>query len=65
MAGVSYNLYEMLAGEKFMKSEGKKKKGEKVVRDKKDEDLRKILLQLHGLVVLDEGHMPRNQRSQI
>lgn len=61
---VSYNLYEKLAGEKFIKQTGKEKKV-KVVISKELEKLRKILLELPGSVVLDEGHAPRNQRSCI
>lgn len=48
--GVSYNLYEKLAGN------GKNMKLKK---------LGNILLDKPGLVVLDEGHTPRNQRSKI
>ncbi|KAA8515813.1 hypothetical protein F0562_018576 [Nyssa sinensis] len=62
--GVSYNLYKILAGEKFIKDKGKKKQ-KKVFLDKDAEQLRKILLELPDLVVLDEGHTPRNQRSHI
>ncbi|KAK9273366.1 hypothetical protein L1049_018175 [Liquidambar formosana] len=50
--GVSYSLYEKLAGEKTM-------------LDKENEETRKILLEFPGLLVLDEGHTPRNQRSRI
>nr|DAD18282.1 TPA_asm: hypothetical protein HUJ06_019745 [Nelumbo nucifera] len=50
--GISYPLFEKLAGERF-------------VLDKEGEQIRKILLQKPGLLVLDEGHTPRNERSQI
>lgn len=38
---------------------------EKLTGKEKDEKMRKILLEMPGLVVLDEGHTPRNQRSSI
>lgn len=62
--GVSYSLYEKLAGEKFRKDDGTKKRS-KVKRETETEELRKFLLDLPGLLVLDEGHTPRNQRSSI
>lgn len=52
--GISYSLFEQLTGERNRKV--KRKPGEKI---------RKILLEMPGLVVLDEGHTPRNQRSSI
>ncbi|ESQ37192.1 hypothetical protein EUTSA_v10002375mg [Eutrema salsugineum] len=48
--GVSYNLYEKLARNKYA--------GEM-------EEFRRMLLELPGLLVLDEGHTPRNQNSCI
>lgn len=62
--GISYSLYEKLAGEKYR--EGKKrKKNKKVAVDNKCEALRRILYEKPELVVLDEGHTPRNERSNI
>lgn len=74
--GVSYSLYEKLVGERFVCEDdddnGKKKKKKNnnknkkpVLIDKEDEEIRKILVDLPGLLVLDEGHTPRNQRSRI
>lgn len=48
--GVSYHLFEKLAGNKYA--------GEM-------QDFRRMLLELPGLLVLDEGHTPRNQNSCI
>lgn len=62
--GVSYSLYEKLAGEKFSKDEGTNFK-RKVARETENEKFRKILLNFPGLLFLDEGHTPRNQRSSI
>ncbi|XP_073286826.1 SNF2 domain-containing protein CLASSY 3-like [Primulina huaijiensis] len=47
--GISYQLFEKLAGEH------EKKRG--------NEQFRKILLEMPGLLVLDEGHTPRNSQS--
>ncbi|KAL9242737.1 hypothetical protein vseg_016707 [Gypsophila vaccaria] len=47
--GISYGLYEKLANEK--------NNGDKRIRD--------ILLNRPGLLVLDEGHTPRNEKSNI
>ncbi|PIN07993.1 DNA repair protein, SNF2 family [Handroanthus impetiginosus] len=58
--GISYSLFEKLTGETYIK--GKKKK---VIMDDKMKAMRKILLEKPGLVVLDEGHTPRNERSNI
>ncbi|XP_071919247.1 SNF2 domain-containing protein CLASSY 3 [Coffea arabica] len=49
--GISYKLFEQIAS-------GQKGKGS-------DEKLKEIFLQLPGLVVLDEGHTPRNQQSLV
>ncbi|XP_052194810.1 SNF2 domain-containing protein CLASSY 4-like isoform X2 [Diospyros lotus] len=71
--GISYHLFNKLAGENFVKAEGKNK-WSKLVIDKEDELIRqdkegellgKILLESPGLVFLDEGHTPRNHRSRI
>lgn len=48
--GISYTLFEKLAGLQVL-AEG--------------EEVRKILLKLPGLLVLDEGHTPRNDQSLI
>lgn len=53
--GITYRLFESLAGE-----EGKRKR---VVNNHEDEQIRKILLQVPTLLVLDEGHTPRNDQS--
>ncbi|GJX40938.1 SNF2 domain-containing protein CLASSY 4-like protein, partial [Tanacetum coccineum] len=53
--GITYRLFESLAGE-----EGKRKK---TVNNYEDENIKKILLQVPSLVVLDEGHTPRNDQS--
>nr|XP_043625772.1 SNF2 domain-containing protein CLASSY 3-like [Erigeron canadensis] len=50
--GISYNLYTKLAGILNTKN-------------KRLEKMRNILLDMPGLVVLDEGHTPRNQESNI
>ncbi|KAI3445163.1 hypothetical protein Pfo_001828 [Paulownia fortunei] len=49
--GISYQLFEKLAGENG--KEGLK------------EQIRKLLLEYPGLLVLDEGHTPRNDQSLI
>ncbi|CAN8268257.1 unnamed protein product [Cochlearia groenlandica] len=48
--GVSYSLYEKLVGKKF---------------NREIQEFRKMLLELPGVLVLDEGHTPRNQNSCI
>ncbi|CAA7019459.1 unnamed protein product [Microthlaspi erraticum] len=48
--GVSYNLYEKLASNKNASEKP---------------EFGKMLLELPGLMVLDEGHTPRNKNSQI
>ncbi|ESQ45924.1 hypothetical protein EUTSA_v10010079mg [Eutrema salsugineum] len=58
--GISYNLYEKLAG---VKDEDKKTKTMRL--DKELEDIREILMGMPGMLVLDEAHTPRNQRSCI
>ncbi|KAG8637881.1 SNF2 domain-containing protein CLASSY 4 isoform X2 [Manihot esculenta] len=55
--GISYKLFEELVGEDKKRS---------AVRQKNEEGMvRQILLELPGLLVLDEGHTPRNDQSQI
>lgn len=48
--GISYTLFEKLAGEN-----GKE--------GRQHEQIREVLLECPGLLVLDEGHTPRNDRS--
>lgn len=62
--GISYSLFEKLTGEKNLQ-EKTIGKGKIVTIDNKMKALRKILLEKPELVVLDEGHTPRNQRSNI
>lgn len=59
--GVSYRLFEELAGEEE-RVKGKAKKV-KARRKAKDEKVRKVLLELPGLFILDEGHTPRNDQT--
>ncbi|KAI5655755.1 hypothetical protein M9H77_32942 [Catharanthus roseus] len=49
--GIGYDLFEKLAGEHSKGDHGEK--------------FRKILLELPGILFLDEGHTPRNQNSQL
>ncbi|GKU95016.1 hypothetical protein SLEP1_g8434 [Rubroshorea leprosula] len=75
--GVSYCLFEKLVGGKFTNDEGRKKKRKEAKAETKvpkksngvvgeeREEMRKILLEMPGLLVLDEGHTPRNHRSGI
>jgi len=55
--GISYRLFEELVGEEKSKT--------KVSDKTEDDQVRKVLLELPGLLVLDEGHTPRNDRSRI
>ncbi|XP_037496282.1 SNF2 domain-containing protein CLASSY 3 isoform X2 [Jatropha curcas] len=55
--GISYKLFEELVGEEKKRSKGKRKHEDDVVR--------KVLLGLPGLLVLDEGHTARNEQSLI
>jgi DNA repair and recombination RAD54-like protein len=57
--GISYSLYGSICNDK------EKKKNENVKARKGNFDIRKVLLEAPGLLVLDEGHTPRNQRSHI
>ncbi|KAI4353163.1 hypothetical protein L6164_002134 [Bauhinia variegata] len=52
--GISYTLYEKIAGEST-----------NAERAKQIDLMRKVLLEIPGLLVLDEGHTPRNKESQI
>ncbi|KAJ0954859.1 putative DNA helicase chromatin remodeling SNF2 family [Helianthus annuus] len=51
--GVSYNLYEKLAGDSYS------------YKNIDHEKIRTCLLDMPGLVVLDEGHTPRSENSKI
>ncbi|KAL2478298.1 SNF2 domain-containing protein CLASSY 4-like [Forsythia ovata] len=68
--GISYTLYEKLAGEKplvgeeLVKGKGRKKR-KRIIVDEETDPLKKILIGKPGLVILDEGHTPRNDRSSI
>lgn len=53
--GITYRLFESLAGE-----EGKRKKS---ANNREDEEIKEFLLRIPTLVVLDEGHTPRNEQS--
>ncbi|XP_040989512.1 SNF2 domain-containing protein CLASSY 4-like [Juglans microcarpa x Juglans regia] len=55
--GISYKLFAQLTGEVERKGE--------VRLNTEHAQLRKVLLELPGLVVLDEGHIPRNSDSNI
>lgn len=54
--GISYTLFKSLTGQNRRDS---------TPRHKTEDEQRKILLALPGLLVLDEGHTPRNDRSLI
>lgn len=55
--GISYTLFEKLAGERDRNSQA---------QDRTErEQVRKIILELPDLLVLDEGHTPRNEQSLI
>ncbi|PIA31087.1 hypothetical protein AQUCO_05300126v1 [Aquilegia coerulea] len=67
--GISYSMFEKDAGEKSVTGKGKKKQREIPYVNKDEEketkELRRILLEKPSMVILDEGHTPRNSRSQI
>ncbi|CAK8561323.1 unnamed protein product [Lathyrus sativus] len=63
--GISYNLYEKLAGGGGESEDKEKKKYASVKKTKENSDIGKVLREIPGLLVLDEGHTPRNQRSRI
>ncbi|KAF9623746.1 hypothetical protein IFM89_005253, partial [Coptis chinensis] len=52
--GISYNLFEKHAGDRFVNG-----------RNKEKVEMRRILLEKPGLLVFDEGHTPRNKHSLI
>ncbi|PIA35889.1 hypothetical protein AQUCO_03400049v1 [Aquilegia coerulea] len=62
--GISYRLFMMLAGDRIMKDDYNKKQKESL-HGKEAEDMRWILREMPSLLVLDEGHTPRNKRSFI
>ncbi|KAK1301918.1 DNA repair and recombination protein RAD54 [Acorus calamus] len=51
--GISYDLFKMLVDE------------DSYDKDKEGTEIRKILLEMPGILVLDEGHAARNRNSQI
>ncbi|KAL5057744.1 hypothetical protein RYX36_029348 [Vicia faba] len=57
--GISYSLFKELAGGEGECKDKKKKKQKR----KENSYMRKALLEAPGLLVLDEGHTPRNARS--
>ncbi|KAK9266943.1 hypothetical protein L1049_027202 [Liquidambar formosana] len=62
--GISYRLFEKLVGGgQVAVGEGKRKR--EVHHCNEGDEIRKILLELPGLLVLDEGHTPRNDQSLI
>ncbi|KAL7120368.1 hypothetical protein ACP275_02G118400 [Erythranthe tilingii] len=68
--GISYQLFEKLVGKKIQKDDKNKNKNENKNKNKnknenEDEKMREFLLEYPGLLVLDEGHTPRNQQSLI
>ncbi|GFZ15391.1 chromatin remodeling 31 [Actinidia rufa] len=62
--GISYTLFEKLAGDGVL-ADGGSEKNRKVKSYAQGEQVRKMLLELPGLLVLDEGHTPRNDQSLI
>ncbi|GAB2273735.1 hypothetical protein Dimus_008514 [Dionaea muscipula] len=66
--GISYRLFSQLVGVKICADLGNvcpTKKQHQILLDSENEKIRKMLLKLPGLLVLDEGHIPRNDESQI
>ncbi|KAL9270206.1 SNF2 domain-containing protein [Drosera capensis] len=69
--GLSYRLFEKLVGKRIQMDVGhddpkaaRKKKNDALLESEK-EKMRSMLLKLPGLLVLDEGHIPRNDDSLI
>ncbi|XP_043697836.1 SNF2 domain-containing protein CLASSY 3-like [Telopea speciosissima] len=60
--GISYRLFGELVGQGSAKG-GKKR--QKILLDTLSKEIRKILLEKPGLLILDEGHTPRNNRTGI
>ncbi|MCH82080.1 SNF2 domain-containing protein CLASSY 3-like, partial [Trifolium medium] len=73
--GISYALYKILAGgggeskdkkkKKHHAEKTKKKKHADVEKGKENDVMRKVLLEVPRLLILDEGHTPRNRKSNI
>ncbi|MCL7037428.1 hypothetical protein MKW94_020358 [Papaver nudicaule] len=57
MLAVSYQIFEKFAAEELGE--------DKVEIPSYSAEMRKIILEKPGLVILDEGHMPRNKNSKI
>ncbi|GER29551.1 chromatin remodeling 31 [Striga asiatica] len=55
---VSYGLFEKLAGEHYEKQQQRSSSNKNY-----NEEVRKILLELPGLLVMDEGHTARSEQS--
>ncbi|XP_051133478.1 SNF2 domain-containing protein CLASSY 3-like [Andrographis paniculata] len=64
LLGISYSLFEKLTAQKNEEADAGKE-GQRSGVEKNFEVLRSILLEMPGLVILDEGHTPRNRRSKI
>ncbi|KAF9606092.1 hypothetical protein IFM89_023115 [Coptis chinensis] len=62
--GISYRLFETLVGRRNIRDEDKKKRRE-ILRADEVEEMSRILLGKPSLLVLDEGHTPRNKRTRI
>ncbi|XP_061355762.1 SNF2 domain-containing protein CLASSY 4-like, partial [Gastrolobium bilobum] len=65
--GISYHLYEKLAGDVETKRKNRSMKKEKKYAPAKVNGviMGKVLRDIPGLLILDEGHTPRNQGSLI
>ena len=64
--GISYSLYKKIAGgAESEDGDEKKRKHVSVDKRKVNSCMRKVLLETPGLLVLDEGHTPRNKKSLI
>ncbi|KAL5724138.1 hypothetical protein ACHQM5_007438 [Ranunculus cassubicifolius] len=60
--GISYSLFEKLTGQRSAKSNAK---GGNIKSANEAEEIKRILLEKPSLLVLDEGHTPRNKDSCI
>ncbi|XP_051124346.1 SNF2 domain-containing protein CLASSY 3-like [Andrographis paniculata] len=65
LLGISYNLFEKLTAQKEAEANAGEEGGQRTGAEQNLEVLRSILLEIPGLVILDEGHTPRNHRSKI
>ncbi|PNX98351.1 SNF2 family amino-terminal protein [Trifolium pratense] len=66
--GISYTLYKKLAGAVESEDEGGESENERTKNQasvEKRKEMGKFLRKVPGLLVLDEGHTPRNKRSGI